>query len=83
MRTLTSGSLRMSTVPSGFSLTNTAIGTPQARCREITQSGREPIMPAMRFSPCAGTHRVAAIASFASSRSVFPCTADPLSSAIG
>ena len=29
----------MSTEPSGFSLTNTAIGTPQARWREITQSG--------------------------------------------
>ena len=39
MRTFTSGSSRMSTEPSGFSLMNTAIGTPQARWREITQSG--------------------------------------------
>ena len=42
----------------GFSLMNTAIGTPQARWREITQSGRLSIMPVMRFSPCGGTQRV-------------------------
>ena len=41
---------------------NTAIGTPQARWREITQSGRLSIMPVMRFSPCSGTQRVALIA---------------------
>ena len=37
--------------------TNTVIGTPQARWREITQSGRFSIMPLMRFSPAAGTQR--------------------------
>ena len=46
------GSLRMSTLPSGLPRTNTVIGTPQARWREITQSGRLSIMPVMRFSPC-------------------------------
>ena len=58
----TSESSRISTKPSGFSLMNTAIGTPQARWREITQSGRDSIMPVMRFSPCAGTQRVALMA---------------------
>ena len=33
------------------SSTKTAIGTPQARWRETTQSGRFSIMPVMRFSP--------------------------------
>ena len=56
------GPARISTEPSGFSLMNTAIGTPQARWREITQSGRVSIMPVMRFSPCAGTQRVALMA---------------------
>ena len=59
MRWLTSASCRISTEPSPFSRTNTAIGTPQARWREITQSGRLWIMPVMRFSPCGGTQRVA------------------------
>ena len=48
--------------PSPFSWTNTAIGTPQARWREITQSGRLSIMPVMRFSPGGGTHAVSSIA---------------------
>ena len=43
----------------------TVIGTPQARWREITQSGRLSIMPLMRLSPCSGTQRVASIASCA------------------
>ena len=30
---------------------NTVIGTPQARWREITQSGRDSIMPRSRFWP--------------------------------
>ncbi len=72
MRTLTSGSSRISTEPSGFSLTNTAIGTPQARWREITQSGLVSIMPLMRFSPAAGTQRVALMACMARPRSVSP-----------
>jgi hypothetical protein len=38
------------------------MGTPQARWREMTQSGRVSIMPVMRFSPCSGTHRVTLIA---------------------
>ena len=62
MRLLTASSCRISTEPSPFSRTNTAIGTPQARWREITQSGRLSIMPVMRFSPCGGTQRVASIA---------------------
>ena len=48
------------------------IGTPQARWREITQSGRLSIMPVMRFSPCGGTQRVALIAASARWRSVSP-----------
>ena len=42
--------------------TNTVIGTPQARWREITQSGRESIMPRSRFCPEAGTNSVSAMA---------------------
>ena len=49
-------------------LTNTVIGTPQARWREMTQSGRPSIMPRMRFSPEAGTHSVSPIAFSASWR---------------
>jgi hypothetical protein len=37
-------------------VTKTQIGTPQARWRETTQSGRLAIMPVMRFSPDSGTH---------------------------
>ena len=53
MRLLTRASLRISTEPSSFSRTKTVIGTPQARCREITQSGLLSIMPVMRFFPAA------------------------------
>ena len=49
---------------------NSVIGTPQARWREITQSGRDSIMPVMRFSPCSGTQRVALIAASARPRRV-------------
>ncbi len=49
-------------------LTNTVIGTPQARWREMTQSGRPSIMPRMRFSPEAGTHSVSPMAFRARSR---------------
>ena len=65
-------SLRISAEPSPFSRTNTAIGTPQARWRETTQSGRPSIMPVMRFSPCGGTQRVALMASSARWRRVSP-----------
>ncbi len=67
MRLLTCSSSRIVALPSAFSRTNTAIGTPQARWREITQSGRLSIMPLMRFSPAAGTQRVVLI-----SRSAMP-----------
>ena len=56
---------------------NTAIGTPQARWREITQSGRFAIMPVMRFSPCGGTQRVVLMAASARWRSVSPCRTCP------
>src|SRR3984957_3856346 len=62
MRLLTASSCRISAEPSPFSRTNTAIGTPQARWREITQSGLLLIMPLMRFSPDTGTHCVTEIA---------------------
>ncbi len=70
MPLLTRSSRRISTEPSGFSRTNTAIGTPQARWREITQSGLASIMPVMRFSPCGGTHWVALMPASARARSV-------------
>ncbi len=78
MRLLTASSLRMSAEPSAFSRTNTAIGTPQARWREITQSGRLSIMPLMRFSPAAGTQRVCLISRSAISRSVSRAARDRL-----
>ena len=77
MRLLTRSSSRMSTEPSPFSRTNTVIGTPQARCREITQSGLLMTMPLMRFSPCGGTQRVSLMAASARSRSVSPGLALP------
>ena len=40
----------------------TVMGTPQARWREITQSGRASIMPRRRFWPEAGTNSVSAMA---------------------
>ncbi len=52
--------------------TNTVIGTPQARWREITQSGRLSIMPVMRFSPARGTHCTVLMPSSARLRSVSP-----------
>jgi hypothetical protein len=72
MRWLTISSCRISAEPSPFSRTNTAIGTPQARWREITQSGRPAIMPLMRFCPAGGTHCVTEIACSARARSVSP-----------
>ena len=56
---------------------NTAIGTPQARWREITQSGRPAIMPVMRFCPAGGTHCVTEIACSARARRVSPGFALP------
>ena len=56
MRALTRSSIR--TLRS-LLRTKTAIGTPQARWRLITQSGLVETMPLMRFSPDAGTQRVA------------------------
>ena len=50
--------------------TKTVIGTPQARWRDTTQSGRVSIMPVMRFSPCGGTQRVSSMAFSARARSV-------------
>ena len=83
MRALTRASSRMSTEPSPFSRTKTVIGTPQARWREITQSGRLSIMPVMRFSPCAGTQRVTAMAASARLRSVSSGFVVPPAAAIG
>ena len=68
MRWLTISSCRISAEPSPFSRTNTAIGTPQARWREITQSGLLSIMPLMRFWPDGGTHCVTEIACSARAR---------------
>ena len=50
-------------------LTNTAIGTPQARWRDTHQSGRVLIMPFKRFLPVSGTKRVSSMALSALSRS--------------
>jgi hypothetical protein len=79
MRLLTSASCKISAEPSPFSRTNTAIGTPQARCREITQSGLLSIMPLIRFRPDSGTHCVTEIARSARSRKVSSAFELPLS----
>ena len=49
---------------------NTVMGTPQARWREITQSGLDSTMPRSRFCPEAGTNSVSSMACSATSRSV-------------
>ena len=49
---------------------NTVMGVPQARWREITQSGLDFTMPRNRFCPDAGTNSVSAMACSATSRSV-------------
>src|SRR5580693_2671627 len=49
---------------------NTAIGTPQIRCREMHQSGRVAIMFEMRPSPQAGSHLTLLISSSARERKV-------------
>ena len=82
MRLFTAASCSTSTEPSPTSRTNTAIGTPQARWREITQSGRLSIMPVMRFSPCGGTHAVCSIAVSARCRRVSAGLSMPLSIAM-
>src|SRR5580698_10325014 len=51
---------------------NTAMGTPQMRCREMHQSGREATMFEMRSSPHAGSHFTLLISSSARLRSVPP-----------
>ena len=52
--------------------TNTGIGTPQARWREMHQSGRAAIMESRRLRPASGTKCVRAIASRAFSRMALP-----------
>src|SRR3979409_1475244 len=51
---------------------NTAMGTPQTRCREIHQSGRVAIMFDMRSSPHAGSHFTFLISSSVRLRSAPP-----------
>jgi hypothetical protein len=62
--------------------TKIAIGEPQARWREITQSGFASIMPVIRFCPCGGTHCTVLIAASARWRSVSPWPAIALSMAM-
>jgi hypothetical protein len=66
MRALTASSF--STLPSASA--NTAIGTPQARWRDSTQSGRSSIIERSRVWPAAGTKRVASMAASARVRRV-------------
>ena len=66
----------------------TVMGTPQARWREITQSGLDSIMPRSRFCPEAGTNSVSSMASSAVSRSVRlplapPCPPPPCGEGLG
>ena len=49
---------------------NTAMGTPQMRCRLMHQSGRVAIMLVMRSLPQAGSHTTLSISSIASCRKV-------------
>ena len=72
MRALTSGSISSSPV---FRSTNSAIGTPHARWRLITQSGRPSTIEPMRLRPFSGTKRVSAMASARAARSVGPSAA--------
>ena len=74
MRPLTSGSTSSSPV---FRSTNSAIGTPQARWRLITQSGRPSTIDPSRLRPFSGTKRVLAMAVIASCRSVGVCSIAP------
>jgi hypothetical protein len=69
MREFTTGSFRYSPV---LRLTNSAIGTPQARWRLITQSGRPSTIARMRFFERAGTQRVFSMAARAISLSPSP-----------
>src|SRR5712671_4198626 len=69
----------MSTEPSPFSFANTAMGTPQARWREITQSGFELTMPLMRFRPEGGTHCAPGIAGWRRRAAGRPAWALPFS----
>src|SRR5216683_8337018 len=57
--------------------TNTAIGTPQTRCREIHQSGRVSTMFEIRSSPQAGSHLIFLISSSARDRNVPSPPASP------
>src|SRR5450432_2687010 len=50
--------------------TNTAIGTPQTRCREMHQSGRVSTMFEIRSSPQAGSHLIFLISFMATLRNV-------------
>ena len=56
---LNSGSVSVSFV---FFSTKSAIGTPQARCRLMTQSGRCSTIAPSRLRPFSGTKRVSAMA---------------------
>ncbi len=69
MRASTSASF--STSPVFFS-TKMASGTPQARWRDSTQSGRDSTIAPMRLAPCGGYQSVWAMALTASWRSVSP-----------
>jgi len=61
--------LRRRDHPPQSSQSSTVIGTPQERWREMHQSGRWAIMPAMRSRPHAGIQRTRSICSSAASRS--------------
>ena len=50
---------------------NAGIGTPQARWREMHQSGRASIIERSRLRPCGGTKRVSSIAVRAFTRRSF------------
>ncbi len=65
IRALTAGSFRYWPL---LRSTNNVIGTPHARWRLSTQSGRPSTIAPIRLRPLSGTKRVSAIASSASSR---------------
>jgi hypothetical protein len=69
MRAITAAS--RSTSPERFS-TNTAIGTPQARCRLMHQSGRPATIAPRRLRPASGMKRVSPIAPSARARIALP-----------
>src|SRR4051812_4054434 len=69
---------RSSVLHDSLAQKNTAMGTPQMRCRLMHQSGRVAIMLEMRSSPHDGSQWTFLISSSARCRKVLPSTLPPM-----